>query len=115
MAQSVSFLPSEQNIFTSPSSVLKLTGFNPVFDPSDDFTIALWLKRELTSDPWVEPRAVSVLRGHNGGVTCLAFSPTGDQLLSGGKDKVQTCVNTSQDTGSFFHEALFLMSGPEGS
>ncbi|XP_062873352.1 telomerase protein component 1-like [Trichomycterus rosablanca] len=54
----------------------------------DDFTIALWLKRDLTSDPWVEPRAANVLRGHQGGVTCLSFSPGGDQLLSGGKDQV---------------------------
>ncbi|KAK3531414.1 hypothetical protein QTP70_019258 [Hemibagrus guttatus] len=58
-----------------------------VASASDDFTIALWLKRDLTSDPWVEPTAVSLLRGHNGGVTCLAFSPNGDELLSGGKDK----------------------------
>ncbi|XP_047676292.1 telomerase protein component 1 isoform X2 [Tachysurus fulvidraco] len=58
-----------------------------VASASDDFTIALWLKRDLTSDPWVKPTAVSLLRGHSGGVTCLAFSPNGDELLSGGKDK----------------------------
>ncbi|KAF5895478.1 telomerase protein component 1-like, partial [Clarias magur] len=58
-----------------------------VASASDDFTIALWSKKDLTSDPWAEPRPVSVLRGHSGGVTCLAFSPKGDQLLSGGKDK----------------------------
>ncbi|KAM7411194.1 hypothetical protein PAMA_021262 [Pampus argenteus] len=52
---------------------------------SDTFTIALWLLSSLALDPCVEPQVL--LRGHNGGVTCLAFSPDGGALLSGGKDQ----------------------------
>ncbi|CAL8366174.1 unnamed protein product [Boreogadus saida] len=55
---------------------------------SDDFTIALWSVADLTLDPWVAPTALWVLRGHSRGVTCLAFSPDGTRLLSGGKDQV---------------------------
>ncbi|KAJ8397340.1 hypothetical protein AAFF_G00438890 [Aldrovandia affinis] len=54
---------------------------------SEDFTIALWSLKELTSDPWGDPSLVSVLRGHSGGVTCLCFNPSGEELLSGGKDR----------------------------
>uniref|UniRef100_A0A8C7QYE6 TEP-1 second beta-propeller domain-containing protein n=1 Tax=Oncorhynchus mykiss TaxID=8022 RepID=A0A8C7QYE6_ONCMY len=62
---------------------------------SDDCSIALWAVKDLTSDPWVDPSVISVLRGHSGGVTCLAFSPTGEELLSGGKDQVLMVWNAS--------------------
>ncbi|XP_060743668.1 telomerase protein component 1-like [Tachysurus vachellii] len=81
-----------------------------VASASDDFTIALWLKRDLTSDPWVKPTAVSLVRRHSGGVTCLAFSPNGDELLSGGKDKVLMVwkINSSPPSLSLalYHTAM---------
>ncbi|KAL0966294.1 hypothetical protein UPYG_G00293480 [Umbra pygmaea] len=62
---------------------------------SDDCSIVLWSVTELTSDPWVDPTVMSVLRGHNGGVTCLAFSTNGEELLSGGKDQALMVWNVS--------------------
>ncbi|XP_023688332.2 telomerase protein component 1 isoform X2 [Paramormyrops kingsleyae] len=53
---------------------------------SEDFTIALWSLGDLAENP-SSPSVVSLLRGHQGGVTCLSFSPSGDKLLSGGKDQ----------------------------
>lgn len=57
-----------------------------LFSDLDDCTIALWLLSELADVSTQKP--LSLLNGHSGGVTCLAFSPDGGQLLSGGKDQV---------------------------
>ncbi|XP_062413709.1 telomerase protein component 1 isoform X2 [Pungitius pungitius] len=52
---------------------------------SDECSVALWSLSDLALDPSLRPHAL--LSGHSGAVTCLAFSPDGGQLLSGGKDK----------------------------
>ncbi|XP_062386572.1 telomerase protein component 1-like [Sardina pilchardus] len=54
---------------------------------SDDFTIALWSLQDVSAEPWAEPSEVCLLRGHSGGITCLSFSLSGQELLSGGKDQ----------------------------
>ncbi|XP_058486983.1 telomerase protein component 1 [Solea solea] len=74
-------------MFSAQSGVILALAQNSTYlaTASDNFTIALWFLSNLADDPCVEPYAL--LRGHEGGVTCLSFSPDGGQLLSGGKDQ----------------------------
>ncbi|XP_064416478.1 telomerase protein component 1-like [Latimeria chalumnae] len=55
---------------------------------SDDFTVMLWSLKEVSSlsDASVQSPA-AVLRGHSAGVTCCSFSPDGQGLVTGGKDR----------------------------
>ncbi|XP_066579076.1 telomerase protein component 1 isoform X2 [Amia ocellicauda] len=56
---------------------------------SEDFTVSLWSVQSLRVEAGQSGDLIltSVLRGHTGGVTCLCFSPNGQELLSGGKDQ----------------------------
>lgn len=54
-----------------------------VASASEDCSVALWARSELQDCD--APH--TVLRGHNGGVTCLSFSLDQARLLSGGKDQ----------------------------
>ncbi|KAL4657224.1 telomerase protein component 1 isoform X1 [Arapaima gigas] len=73
---------------------------------SEDFTITLWSVQDLTAKPFIDPSPVSVLRGHSGGVMCLCFSPSGEKLLSGGKDQALLVWNVSSSPPSLSRSLL---------
>lgn len=69
------------------NSVLALAQNDTHFaSASEDCSVALWARSELPDCD--APH--SVLRGHNGGVTCLSFSMDQAWLLSGSKDQALT-------------------------
>ncbi|XP_076601969.1 telomerase protein component 1 isoform X2 [Chaetodon auriga] len=64
---------------------------------TDDWITFLWRLDKLPLNPYVD--AHGLLTGHTAGVTCLAFSPDGNLLLSGGKDQ---CLMVWDVSESFF-------------
>lgn len=72
---------------------------------SEDVSICLWSVDNLTmAVPLVSP--VSVLRGHNAAVTCCAFSPAGNLLATGGKDRSLLCWDVSVNPPVLAHSLL---------
>lgn len=69
---------------------LSFPSLDIIYFIAEDVSICLWSVDNLTmAVPLVSP--VSVLRGHNAAVTCCAFSPGGNLLATGGKDRVRSC------------------------
>ncbi|XP_069340966.1 telomerase protein component 1 [Eulemur rufifrons] len=59
---------------------------------SEDFTVQLWPKQLLMLSHKAEdfPRGTE-LRGHEGPVSCCSFSPDGERLATGGRDRSLLC------------------------
>ncbi|KAG8596529.1 hypothetical protein GDO81_001958 [Engystomops pustulosus] len=72
---------------------------------SEDVSICLWSVDNLKmADPSVSP--VSVLWGHSAAVTCCAFSPGGNLLVTGGKDRSLLCWDVSVNPPVVAHSLL---------
>ncbi|XP_051779112.1 telomerase protein component 1 [Erpetoichthys calabaricus] len=56
-----------------------------VASASDDSSVILWSMQDLKSTS-CSKKPVAVLNGHSAGVTCLSFSPSGSELVTGSKD-----------------------------
>ncbi|XP_029970143.1 telomerase protein component 1-like isoform X2 [Salarias fasciatus] len=86
-------------MFASQSGVVLAMAQNSTYlaTASEDHTVALWRIKTLAHDPPDLPCAL--LKGHSKAVTCLAFSPDGKQLLSGGKDRALMLWDVSSVPG----------------
>ncbi|XP_044131083.1 telomerase protein component 1-like [Bufo gargarizans] len=72
---------------------------------SEDVSICLWsVDNLLVANPSVSP--VSVLRSHTAAVTCCAFSPGGNLLATGGKDRSLLCWDVSVKPPVLAHTLL---------
>ncbi|GCC48369.1 hypothetical protein chiPu_0032854, partial [Chiloscyllium punctatum] len=71
----------------TPLSFSDSTSSSPL-PTSEDFTVLLWpLAQLIDLESGAELSPACVLRGHADAVTCCAFSPDGQRLLTGSKDK----------------------------
>ncbi|XP_069507845.1 telomerase protein component 1 isoform X2 [Ambystoma mexicanum] len=68
---------------------------------SEDCTVHIWLVNLLMSSGSSSPLSpCAVLRGHTAGVTCCAFSPDGQLLATGSKDRSLLCWETASSVPS---------------
>ncbi|XP_069616642.1 telomerase protein component 1 [Ranitomeya imitator] len=72
---------------------------------SEDVSICLWsVDNLMMADPSISP--MSILRGHTAAVTCCAFSPGGNLLATGGKDRSLLCWDVSVNPPILAHTLL---------
>ncbi|KAM9789460.1 telomerase protein component 1 [Neosynchiropus ocellatus] len=78
---------SEAGLFTSQVKPIRAMAHSQTYlaTGSDDCSVLLWRLSEIVTEECSDPH--DLLNGHSGPVTCLAFSPDGAQLLTGGRDQ----------------------------